>query len=104
LKQNGFSVKEIDNMDYLQKESIIHIIKKNNRKKDIKNQLLLAECINNAYVGSQPKIKGTTGEHQQQFARWKEKKMQELYPDYKKQTVWDTLSEVKQKRKKIVIR
>ena len=91
-------------MDYLQKESIIHVIKENNRKKDIKNQLLLAECINSAYVGSQPKLKGTTGAHQQQFARWREKKIQELYPGYKKPTVWDSLKEVKQKRKKIVIR
>ena len=90
-------------MDYYQKISIIEMLKEENRKKDIKNQLLMAEVINFAYTGSQPKTKGNSNSHITAFANWKKKKIKELYPDYHEKNVWDTLKDVRQKRKKIAI-
>lgn len=62
-------------------------------KKQKKIMLNIAEVINYAYVGSQPKKKGQSAKGQQTYARWRKQLVREIYPEMKKneRSIWDRL-------------
>jgi hypothetical protein len=100
LKKVGFNVDEIDNMDYLQKFAILKRVGEKIKKEKIEMQLLVAECINYAYIGSQPPTKkNKTPEGFKAYSRWRKKKQREMFPEIKQTTVWDNLTR-NMKRKK----
>lgn len=73
------------------------------QKKELKFKLNVAECINFAYTGSQPIVKGNRN-HIKAYENWKKKILEKIYPGYyTKQNVWDTLKELRNGRKKIEI-
>ena len=49
-----FSIDEIDKMDVRQRTSFIERINEKKKQEKYELQLLIAECINMAYIGSQP--------------------------------------------------
>jgi hypothetical protein len=58
-------------------------------KKRILKQLDIAECINMAYIGSQAVQKGKTNTNIKMYSRWRRKKVDSLYPETKRSTIWD---------------
>jgi hypothetical protein len=87
-------------MDYVDKYCILSKISEKIKKEKIEMQLLVAECINFAYIGSQPPVKqGQTPPGFRAYERWKKRKVREMYPEMKQATLWD-MFEPKLKKKK----
>jgi len=90
LKRAGFAVDEIEAMEYRQQITLIDEQIKKERFDKIEMQLLIAEAINQAYVGSQPPAKRGDNRNVRAFRKWREKKIDELYPR-EKPTIWENL-------------
>lgn len=78
-------------MDIVQYRSFLHKIKEEELKKQALFKLQIAECINYAYVGSQPPQKNKINEGANAFRRWREKQMSYIFPDRKIESVWDRI-------------
>ena len=96
LKQAGFTNEDIKNMDYGQRNHILNYIAEKERIKRIVRKLEIAEAINFAYIGSQPKPKNKANTGARQYASWRRKMIRQAYPDSNpKITVWDRLKKTK---------
>jgi hypothetical protein len=64
-------------------------------------KFIIAECVNMAYLGSQPRQKGQPSLFGM-YRRWQKELINKIYPEQKenKNTVWDKIAFVAKKRKK----
>ena len=83
LVNYGFKVVDIEAMDGWQCLSLYNHIVEDKRKERLLMQLDIAEAINYSYIGSRTK-KGSDD-----YRRWRDKKIKELYPDLPQATIWD---------------
>jgi hypothetical protein len=82
-------------MDISQMKYILEREKELKRKKQIVQQLDIAEAINLAYIGSQAAEKGKTNVNAKTYAKWRRKKYRELNPEIKENTIWGNMKKSK---------
>lgn len=61
------------------------------RKQKIEMELMMAECINMAYIGSQPSQPGKVNNGFKTYKKWRQDKIKILYPDLEKPTIFDRI-------------
>ena len=89
-------------MDCGQRNHVLNYIAEKERVRRIVTKLEIAEAINFAYIGSQPKPKNKANKGGSQYASWRRKMIRLAYPDSEpKITIWEKLKTRKGKMKKI---
>lgn len=90
MLESGLSVRDIDNMSFSQRITWRECYLKRKEKNRTINKLDLAECINYAYVGSQPKEKGKANHGMMAFKRWRRQLINKIFPD-NRESYWDMM-------------
>lgn len=68
-------------------------------KRTLIQKLDIAEAINYAYIGSQPKPKNKAHKGYRLYKQWRRKLIRHLFPKKRQRTLWDNLSRKKGKHK-----
>lgn len=90
-------------MDIQQKNHALNYIAEEKRVERIVRKLEVAEAVNFAYIGSQPKPKNKANKGAKSYAIWRRKMIRLAYPDTKPQkTVWDNLKRTRPGKKIII--